>query len=206
MKGHYQLYNQSQIDFIYANYTKMLKTEILKVINKMGCEHTYSSLKAFYTKNKLVSGIDTKMKKGHVSPNKGLKMDKKTYEKVKPTMFNKGHKPWNTHKIGDRCRVKDKSGVYYWKQKVAEPDKWRFVAHLVWEENNGPIPEGHVITYLDGNADNYDISNLVCITRNELLQLSRFYKNFKTTEERQVCIDIIKTKSKIREIENERKQ
>lgn len=35
---------------------------------------------------------------------------------------------------------------------------------LIWEKYNGPIPEGMVITFLDGNKQNFDINNLMAIT------------------------------------------
>ena len=33
----------------------------------------------------------------------------------------------------------------------------------VWEEHNGPIPEGMMVTFKDGNTENCDIGNLTLI-------------------------------------------
>lgn len=33
----------------------------------------------------------------------------------------------------------------------------------VWEFHNGPIPDGHHVHHIDGNPDNNDISNLICL-------------------------------------------
>jgi len=39
-----------------------------------------------------------------------------------------------------------------------------FKKRQAWEAVNGKIPEGHVITSLDGNIDNMNIENLACIS------------------------------------------
>ena len=38
---------------------------------------------------------------------------------------------------------------------------------LIWEEHNGKVPAGHLINFKDGNRFNFDINNLMCITRAE---------------------------------------
>ncbi len=34
---------------------------------------------------------------------------------------------------------------------------------FVWEQHNGPIPEGYYVHHVDGNPKNNDISNLVLL-------------------------------------------
>jgi len=55
--------------------------------------------------------------------------------------------------------------------KVKEPGAWRYVHRLVWEEHNGPVPKGYIVTFLDGNKENTDISNLALISQRENLLL-----------------------------------
>ncbi|MDR1272340.1 MAG: HNH endonuclease [Clostridiales Family XIII bacterium] len=47
-------------------------------------------------------------------------------------------------------------------------------AHVcVWEEANGPVPEGYVILFLDGDRTNLDIRNLACVSRSTLARLNQ---------------------------------
>ena len=50
----------------------------------------------------------------------------------------------------------------------AEPNVWMKVHHIVWEAHNGPIPDGHVVVFRDGNTANIEIENLHCLPRGEL--------------------------------------
>lgn len=55
-----------------------------------------------------------------------------------------------------------KDSWYY--EKVADgpdPNKnWKAKHVMVWEEANGPVPEGHMVIFLDGNRRNYQLENL----------------------------------------------
>jgi hypothetical protein len=45
---------------------------------------------------------------------------------------------------------------------------WVSKCRVVWEKANGPIPEGHAIMFADGNKSNFDLDNLILVSRNEL--------------------------------------
>lgn len=45
--------------------------------------------------------------------------------------------------------------------------RWRAEHLLVWEAANGPLPDGHIIVFMDGNRMNFALDNLECITRRE---------------------------------------
>ncbi len=84
------------------------------------------------------------------------------------TQFKKGQTPHNTKPIGHMRKTKD--GYYEVKVTERTATKKAFIAvhRLVWERMHGkPVPKNCVITYLDGNYENYDISNLKCITKTE---------------------------------------
>lgn len=42
---------------------------------------------------------------------------------------------------------------------------WKQKHRLVWERENGPIPEGYMVTFLDGDTNNCSIENLYLIPR-----------------------------------------
>lgn len=56
--------------------------------------------------------------------------------------------------------------------KVSE-GQWRAVHQLTWEQHHGkPVPKGHSIVFRDGDHDNYDPENLLCLTFEELSMCS----------------------------------
>lgn len=48
-----------------------------------------------------------------------------------------------------------------------ENGKVVYLHRRIWEQKNGPIPEGFHIHHIDGNKENNDISNLECISKGE---------------------------------------
>ena len=50
---------------------------------------------------------------------------------------------------------------------------WKQKSRLVYEENFGEIPKGHLIIHLDGNLNNFEISNLCCVSRKVMACLMR---------------------------------
>lgn len=55
--------------------------------------------------------------------------------------------------------------------KTAQPNVWRLKKQVVWEKHHGEIPPGHVILHKDGDESNFDINNLVCVSRDECLNM-----------------------------------
>lgn len=87
------------------------------------------------------------------------------------TRFKKGCKIWNEAEILEERKTTDG----YWKVKLGERD-WKFKHKLIWEAANGPIPKGMMVTFLDNNKDNLDLSNLALISNNENGALHKYRK------------------------------
>ncbi|MDY7560172.1 HNH endonuclease signature motif containing protein [Pseudomonas sp. AB6] len=51
--------------------------------------------------------------------------------------------------------------------KVGRPDVWKPLHTYIWEQANGPIPEGFIVVAKDGNRKNADIKNLCLRTFSE---------------------------------------
>lgn len=86
----------------------------------------------------------------------------------KETQFKKGRKPSNTWRpIGAERLSKD--GILY--RKVADTGvkktDWKAVHVLVWEEHNGPLPDGLIVVFIDRDRENFAPSNLEAVTRAE---------------------------------------
>ena len=103
---------------------------------------------------------------GHVPSNKGKKMSPELYAKCAPTMFRKGNKPLNHRPVGsERVNVNG-----YVEIKVEEPNRWRLKHRVVWEEANGPIPEGYNVQFRDGNGQNCELGTLYLTSRSDQLR------------------------------------
>lgn len=162
-------YTDEMKQFILDNYKGRYNQELADLFNqKFNTNITSRTIKSYKANNKLNSGLTGKFRKGQTPHNKGKKMPKEVYEKVKHTMFAKGNVPPNHRPVGSERISKDG----YIEVKVAEPNKWRLKQRVVYEEAKGEIPEGCPIIFLDGNKRNFDIENLRCITRSELLYLN----------------------------------
>lgn len=162
-------YTDEMKQFILDNYKGRYNQELADLFNqKFNANITSRTIKSYKANNKLNSGLTGKFRKGQTPRNKGKKMPKEVYEKVKHTMFAKGNVPPNHRPVGsERISIDG-----YIEVKVAEPNKWRLKQRVVYEEAKGKIPEGCTIIFLDGNKRNFDIDNLRCITRSELLYLN----------------------------------
>lgn len=162
-------YTDEMKQFILDNYKGRYNQELADLFNqKFNANITSRTIKSYKANNKLNSGLTGKFRKGQTPRNKGKKMPKEVYEKVKHTMFAKGNVPPNHRPVGsERISIDG-----YIEVKVAEPNKWRLKQRVVYEEAKGEIPEGCPIIFLDGNKRNFDIDNLRCITRSELLYLN----------------------------------
>ena len=57
-----------------------------------------------------------------------------------------------------------KADGYVYVKTQMHPPKWRPKHVLVWEAQNGKVPKGHNIRFIDGNNRNFDIDNLICVT------------------------------------------
>lgn len=54
-------------------------------------------------------------------------------------------------------------------------ERWEFLHRAVWEEHNGPVPEGMIVTFKDGDRSNCDISNLMLVSRGELAVRNKLF-------------------------------
>lgn len=110
--------------------------------------------------------VEHRFKPGSTPPNKGKKMPPELYERVKKTMFKKGHRPANYKPVGsERVNVDG-----YIEIKVAEPRTWKLKHRIIWEEANGPIPPGCNIQFKNKNPLDVRIENLYIISRGDQMK------------------------------------
>lgn len=194
-KGHASnVFPQYIVDYIRANYCGVGPTEMAKTLNEMfNTGYTPKQLKAFYKNHKLNSGLTGRFEKGNIPPNKG----KKGYcaPGSEKGWFRKGQQPWDTVPVGT---VVKKADGYLWKKIDDRPgvwtQNWRQLHILVWEQEKGPVPEGHRVIFKDNNPENCSIENLALVTLAEHLVLNRMTLRYDQPEHTETGILIAKVK------------
>jgi len=158
-------YTEEQQVFIKEHVQGRTTEELNDLVNeRFGINLSTGQIRAYKKNNKLLSGVDAKFKRGRTSHNKG-----KSGGGWKPTEFKKGHRPYNYMPVGSE-RV---NGDGYVDIKIADPNKWRAKHLIVWEAAHGPVPKGHVILFGDQDRHNFDLDNLILISKQQLMRLNR---------------------------------
>lgn len=150
-----------------------LKELTLKFNNRFNTDVNEESIQNRKTRLGIKSGIiGGQFEKGHKPANKGKKWDeymsKEGQENSKKTWFSstdrsKQNANYNTKPLYSE-RI-DKDG--YVLIKINEKGKFVPKHRWLYEQNHKcKIPKGYVVTFLDGNKQNLDISNLALISQN----------------------------------------
>lgn len=175
-------------------------------LERFGIELKESQIGNFKVHYKIKSGTHGgRFEKGHITHNKGKKMSPEMYERCKATMFKPGQPPVNHKEVGSE-RV-DTDG--YVMVKVAEPNKWRLKQRLIYERETGEkLTANDVVMFLDGDKTNFDISNLVKMSRTDLVRFNQqgIKSNNKDVTLAAVYMAKIKARRKRKEKNNESKR
>jgi hypothetical protein len=164
MVGH--RYTQEEHEFLRKFIPGHTLKEIVAEYNKnFEDQITESRVKGYMNNHKINNGLTGRFKKGHVPANKGTHPP--TRGRMAETQFKKGNLPHNTKPIGHERTRKD--GYIEVKVKMRPSntkcnDNFKLKHRMVWEKEYGPIPEGHVVIFLDGDNRNFEISNLALIS------------------------------------------
>ena len=173
MVGH--RYTQEERDFLRKFIPGHTLKEIVAEYNaRFEDQITESRVKGYMANHKLNNGLTGRFKKGHIPANKGTHPP--TRGRMAETQFKRGHLPHNTKPIGYERISKDGYTEVKVKMRPSNPkcnDNFKLKHRLVWEKEYGPIPEGHIVIFLDGDKGNFDISNLALISRDEHAQMAK---------------------------------
>ncbi|MCG6111294.1 MAG: HNH endonuclease [Paracoccus sp.] len=121
--------------------------------------------------------------KGNVSHNKGKPMPDHVRAKASRTMFKAGQVPPN--RLGPGHELIDSKDGYV-VMLVDEVNPWNGHStrpvhkhRYLWEQKNGPIPDGHILKCLDGDKTNCDPSNWEAIPQALLPRLNGRWSGLK---------------------------
>ena len=172
-------YPAGMYEYIRDNSWGVSSKEMAERCNaKFGTSWTQTGMKQFRQRHGIKSGETGWFQKGHAPGTKGktleeiCKGDPEKLARVKATQFTKGHKPANQMPIGAitvvngyKLRKKAMTGTQW--------ERWEFLHRAIWEEHNGPIPEGMAVTFKDSDPMNCDIENLMLITKAQSAVMTR---------------------------------
>lgn len=162
-------YTQQEIEFLKEITPGKSNKEITKLFNKkFNLNLSEKAIAATRKRHKIKTGSDGRFEQGNVPFNKGTK----GLTGANKTSFKKGNKSHNWVPIGSERVTKDD----YIQIKVQEgkfQHNWKGKHILIYEEHNGPVPKGHNVIFGDGNNRNFDIDNLVLVTKAQMLFLNR---------------------------------
>lgn len=158
-------YTDEQKEWIKNNCTGISIRNLTDLFNeKFNTNATIEQIRYYLRKHKMSTGFDGKFKKGNIPYNKG----KKGLNKPNKTSFKKGNIPHNHRPVGsERINIDG-----YTEVKVAEPAKWVSKQRYIWEQNYGKIKPGYAVFFADGDKTNFNIDNLVLLSRREILMMT----------------------------------
>jgi len=141
------------------------KSSIYGEVYSLGLKRPLQFLKKEFGDNLRKVGIKHRFPKGQQPWNKGTK----GVCKGSSTSFKKGTIPPNTLYDGAISIRRDSKGIPYRHIRLAQ-GKWELLHRHIWEQANGPVPEGHVVKFKDGNQENCALENVYLCTRQEHMQ------------------------------------
>lgn len=187
-------YPQELLDFVMKEAPKRTNAELYELVcGKFGPDLiTFAHLKAFKKNHKISSGLDGRFVEGQEPPNKGKTWDdfmpKDSQERCRINAYKKGHQPHNHRQIGSIVRTTDG----YMARKIGEPDVWEYVHRATWEKYHGPVPDGMMVSFKDGDKTNCGIDNLMLISRAENALLNTRKLRFDRAEATEVGLAVAK--------------
>lgn len=208
-----KIFTEEQYKFFLEIYRGRTSEDTAKLMEeKFGIPFDEKKIYTFRHNHKLPSGVKTTFQKGSPSTNKGKHWDdflsKEAQEHIRNTScYKPGTVPKNWMPVG--TILKKSNGYMYIKvsdrKDVKHPgENWKLLHYYNWEKVNGPVKEGMILVFLDGDVTNCDVSNLREISR----EAHGYAKEFRSLGKElfEVCLDAgqlkAKAKAKAKEIKD----
>ncbi|WP_027967289.1 HNH endonuclease signature motif containing protein [Halomonas halocynthiae] len=168
-------WSDSDLELLHDMYPHASNATLARIFGR-----SYHSIKSTAAKRQLLKSPEYiathpgRFRQGDTAWNKGMKgLD----IGGKGTRFKPGHISHNWKPIGHEMEI---SGYLY--RKIAEGgtqhENYRPVQHIVWEERYGPVPDGRIVAFKDGNNRHFAINNLELITRSENMRRNSHHTNY----------------------------
>jgi hypothetical protein len=171
-----------------SSYNEIAK----KMRDKFNYDFTDYQIKGAIARYNLKTGTMGHFRKGSTPWNKGLK----GYMGPNKTSFKKGTIPPNQVPVGTESLTK---GGYI-KVKIADPNKWELKHRLIYMQHHGEIPKDCNVIFADTNIYNFDIDNLILVSKAEMLIMNNNKLICKDKELTKVGANIAKVLVKVSDI------
>lgn len=198
-------YPRGMYEFVRDSSWGVSSKAMAAMVNeKFGTSFTATMMKQFRQRHGIKSGVTGWYQKGHPPGTKGktqweiCKGDPDKLARIKATQYKKGDRPVNEMQVGAIVRNTDG----YLLKKISMQggiwDRWKPLHRLVWEEANGPIPEGYVVTFRDNDRMNCSLDNLMLITRGENAAMNRMHLKFSNPEATDAGLSVVRLNNAVK--------
>lgn len=167
-------------EFIRDNSWGISSEEMANMVNeKFGTNFNKHRMKVFRAKYGIRSGVTGWFQKGRPPATKGktieeiCKNDPEKLAKVRESWFRKGNRPANEKPVGAIVMTPDGYLIRKKQMEGTQWERWEFLHRAVWEEHNGPIPEGMAVIFRDRDKRNCDINNLMLAQKAEVAVMTK---------------------------------
>lgn len=159
---HNLLMTDEQAEYLMSIIPGKSSKEIAEIFNEYtGLNLTTTQIRGWKKNHKTPSGYDTRFRAGEKPWITGRRFPGRTNSGV----FKKGHEPTNRVPVGTVVTRSEYKWIKVKEGKI--PDGWQPYHRYLWEQAYGPVPEGMVVTFKDGNTMNCCIENLMLISKSE---------------------------------------
>ena len=208
---YYSKWPKGMYEYVRDNSYGVESKDLAKMVNeRFGLNLSPQNMKAYCQRMGIKRGLTGWFQKGHTPGNKGVKQadycSPEALERSKASQFKKGHKPVNQLPVGS---IKVNSYGYLLRKKQMEGsqwERWEFLHRAIWEEHNGPIPEGMYISFKDGDNMNCDISNLMMINRPESAAMTGYKLRSQDPDLTMAGLGMVRLKQKAAKVRKERRK
>lgn len=164
----FHIWSSEEKDYLREITSGRHYKEIVELMNaKFEYEFNIGQIKGDIARHKLNTGFTGHFPKGNIPFNKGTK----GLMKANKTSYKKGNIPQTYKPVGTERITEDG----YTEIKVKDPNVWKLKHRIIYEEHYGEIPKGYVVMFLDRDKSNFDINNLILISRKQLRILNQNY-------------------------------
>lgn len=181
--GRLRNYTRAEMDWLEENRTLPIADYHRAFCETFGrSDVTAGALHGLRKRHKFRTGRTGQFEKGRASPNKGKKCPEGTmgrHPNARRTQFKKGQAAPNAHELGDE-RIRSDGYVEIMVDEAnpytGAPRRYVFKHRLLWEQANGPLPDGYALKCLSVDKTNCDPSNWEAVERGLLPLLNGGYR------------------------------
>ena len=170
---------------------KTYKELLILMNDKFEYEFSSQQIESALRRYNLKTGNTGQFKKYQEPWNKGLK----GYMGANKTSFKKGTIPPNYKPVGTERFAKNG----YIEVKVKDPNVWELKHRYIYKKHHGEIPNGYNVIFADKNISNFDIDNLILVSKAEMLILNKNKFIFEDKDFTKVGVNIAKLINKTKQ-------